>query len=140
LRGCLFRGSGSRPTAAGSSSPTRSKTTCASGGSSSDLTGPAPHLNGKVERVQRTALEEFWPTVDPKNPDLAVQLEAWRAFYNHDRPHSSLGGRTPAERLAELATRIPAPEAIQATYDPSREFIRSPNTRYRWLPTKARVT
>ena len=28
----------------------------------------APHLNGKVERVQRTALEEFWPTVDPKAP------------------------------------------------------------------------
>jgi transposase-like protein len=26
----------------------------------------APHLNGKVERVQRTALEEFWPTVDPQ--------------------------------------------------------------------------
>lgn len=24
----------------------------------------APHLNGKVERVQRTVLEEFWPTVD----------------------------------------------------------------------------
>src|SRR5215203_5857490 len=36
----------------------------------------APHLNGKVERVQRTALEEFWPTVDPKGPDLATQLEA----------------------------------------------------------------
>jgi transposase-like protein len=26
----------------------------------------APHLNGKVERVQRTALEEFWSTVDPR--------------------------------------------------------------------------
>jgi transposase InsO family protein len=24
----------------------------------------SPHLNGKVERVQRTVLEEFWPTVD----------------------------------------------------------------------------
>jgi transposase InsO family protein len=28
----------------------------------------SPHLNGKVERVQRTALEEFWPTVTPKDP------------------------------------------------------------------------
>ena len=100
----------------------------------------APHLNGKVERVQRTALEEFWPTVDPKAPNLLVQLEAWRTFYNHDRPHSSLSGSTPAERIAELATKIPAPEAIQAAYDPSREFIRSQNTRYRWLPTNARVT
>ena len=30
--------------------------------------------------------------------------------------------------------------AIQAAYDPSREFIRSQNTRYRWLPTNPRVT
>jgi transposase InsO family protein len=100
----------------------------------------APHLNGKVERVQRTALEEFWPTVDPKDPDLAAQLEAWRTFYDHHRPHSALGGSTPAERIAELAPTIPSLEAIQAAYDPSREFIRRQNTRYRWLPTSARVT
>jgi transposase InsO family protein len=100
----------------------------------------APHLNGKVERVQRTALEEFWPTVDPEGPDLAAQLEAWRTFYNHHRPHSALGGRTPAERIAELAPKIPTREAALAAYDPKREFIRSQNTRYRWLPTNARVT
>jgi transposase InsO family protein len=28
----------------------------------------APHLDGKVERVRRTALEEFWSTVDPRDP------------------------------------------------------------------------
>lgn len=48
----------------------------------------SPHLNGKVERVQRTALEEFWPTVSLKDPDLAAQLEAWRSFYNHRRQHA----------------------------------------------------
>ena len=100
----------------------------------------APYLNGKVERVQRTALEEFWPTVDPKDPDLAAQLEQWRSFYNHHRPHSALGGRTPAERITELTATIPSLEAIHAAYDPSREFIRRQNTRYRWLPTNARVT
>jgi transposase InsO family protein len=50
----------------------------------------APHLNGKslprtrsgVERVQRTALEEFWSTVDPRDPDLAAHLAAWQGFYN----------------------------------------------------------
>ena len=99
----------------------------------------APHLNGKVERVQRTALEEFWSAVDPKDPDLAARLEDWRAFYNHHRPHSALGGGTPAERIEELAPAIPAPEAVRAAYDPSREPIRSQNTRYRWLPTSARV-
>jgi transposase InsO family protein len=100
----------------------------------------APYLNGKVERVQRTALEEFWPTVDPKDPDLAAQLEQWRSFYNHHRPHSALGGSTPAERITELTATIPSLAAIHAAYDPSREFIRRQNTRYRWLPTNARVT
>ena len=100
----------------------------------------APHLNGKAERVQRTALEEFWPTVDPEDPDLAVQLEEWRSFHNHHRPHGALGGGTPAERIAELTPKIPSREAVRAAYDPSREFIRSRNTRYRWLPTSARVT
>jgi transposase InsO family protein len=100
----------------------------------------APHLNGKVERVQRTALEEFWPTVDPKDPGLATRLAAWQGFYNHHRPHGALGAGTPAERIAELAPKIPPAEAVRAAYDPSREFIRSQNTRYRWLPTDARVT
>jgi transposase InsO family protein len=99
----------------------------------------APHLNGKVERVQRTALEEFWPTVDPKAPDLATRLEEWRTLYNHHHPHGALGGGTPAERIEQLAATIPAPEAVRAAYDPSREPVRSQNTRYRWLPTSARV-
>jgi transposase InsO family protein len=100
----------------------------------------APYLNGKVERVQRTALEEFWPTVDPEDPGLTAQLEAWRTFYDHHRPHGALGGGTPAERITELTATIPSLEAIHAAYDPSREFIRRQDTRYRWLPTNARVT
>jgi transposase InsO family protein len=100
----------------------------------------APHLNGKVERVQRTALEEFWPTVDPSDLDLATYLAAWQGFYDYHRPHGALGAGTPAERIAELAPTIPTAEAVRAAYDPSREFIRSQNTRYRWLPTTARVT
>jgi transposase InsO family protein len=80
----------------------------------------APHLNGKVERVQRTALEEFWPTVDLKDPELAARLKDWGIFYNHHRSHGALGGGTPAERIAELAQAIPTPEAVHAAYDPSR--------------------
>jgi transposase InsO family protein len=99
----------------------------------------APHLNGKVERVQRTALEEFWPTVDPEDPDLAARLEEWRTFSNHHRPHGALGGSTPSERIEQLVPTIPTPETVHAAYDPSRETIRSQNTRYRWLPTNARV-
>ena len=77
----------------------------------------SPHLNGKVERVQRTALEEFWAAADLEDPTLAQQLEAWRTFYNRHRPHSALGGRTPAERIAELTaeTRPPRPSGPPTT-------------------------
>lgn len=34
----------------------------------------SPHLNGKVERTQRSDLEEFWCTLDPKAPDVANHL------------------------------------------------------------------
>ena len=37
----------------------------------------SPHLNGKVERVQRTVLEEFWSTVDAKSPGIADRLAEW---------------------------------------------------------------
>ena len=108
----------------------------------------SPHLNGKslprtrsgVERVRRTALEEFWAVADLEDPALAQQLEAWRTFYNRHRPHSARGGGTPAERIAELTAEIPAPEAIRAAYHPDKERVRRQNTRYRWLPTNARVT
>ena len=28
-------------------------------------------------------------------------IAAWMTFYNHERPHSALGGRTPAEAYGE---------------------------------------
>ena len=51
-----------------------------------------------------------------------------------------LGGSTPGTRLEELASKVPTLEAVQAAYDPSKEFIRGPNTRYRWVATSTRVT
>jgi transposase InsO family protein len=101
----------------------------------------APHLNGKVERAQRTALEEFWPTAGLKAPELPSRLEAWRCFYNQHRPHTALGGKTPAERVEDLAGLIPPLEAVQAAYDPTKEIIRSQNSRWLWrASTSTRVT
>ena len=57
----------------------------------------APHLNGKVERSQRTDRMEFWATIDLKAPREQVeeQLVAWQSFYNGERTHSSLHSKTP---------------------------------------------
>jgi transposase InsO family protein len=85
----------------------------------------SPHLNGKVERSQRTDLEEFWPTVDFAQPDLDGQLASWLRFYNHERPHDSLQGQTPVQRLAELQHRIPSASEVAAAYDPAREDFRT---------------
>ena len=43
----------------------------------------SPHLNGKVERSQRTDLEEFYPTVDLKDPFLHEKVAEWQDYYNH---------------------------------------------------------
>jgi transposase InsO family protein len=61
----------------------------------------SPHLNGKIERAQRTVLEEFWPTVDARAPDVGDQLAVWVHHYNWDRPHESLGGQCPIDRICE---------------------------------------
>ncbi len=55
----------------------------------------SPHLNGKMERVQRTVLEEFWVTVDPKAPGIADQLAEWVHHYNWDRQYEVCCRATP---------------------------------------------
>jgi transposase InsO family protein len=55
----------------------------------------SPHLNGKVERAQKTVLNEFYATADMKSSDLVDQLQEWQHFYNWHRPHGSLNGKTP---------------------------------------------
>jgi transposase InsO family protein len=45
----------------------------------------SPHLNGKVERSQRTDLEEFYPTVDLQAENLAERLADWQSHYNEIR-------------------------------------------------------
>jgi len=67
-----------------------------------------PHLNGKVERVQRTIAEEYWDGVtSPPDPAWEQGLQAYLHTYNRQRPHRSLDYETPwryaRKRLAEAA-------------------------------------
>lgn len=61
----------------------------------------APHLNGKVERVQRTCQEELWDGVLPGSvADWERQLQAYLRFYNQHRLHAALDYQTPARYAA----------------------------------------
>ena len=55
-------------------------------------------------RFRAECLNEHWFL---NLEDAREKVEAWRRHYNEDRPHSSLGNRTPAE-FARLGPRLPA--------------------------------
>jgi hypothetical protein len=62
-----------------------------------------PQTNGKVERFNRTMLEE-WAYVRPYASE-AERVEAFGAFlhlYNHHRSHTALGGKPPVSRVNDL--------------------------------------
>ena len=64
-----------------------------------------PQLNGKVERSHRTDQTEFYQLLTyTDDVDLNSKLAAWESFYNFDRPHISLDGKTPYEVMRSLLT------------------------------------
>ncbi|MDJ1138597.1 IS481 family transposase, partial [Streptomyces iconiensis] len=62
-----------------------------------------PQTNGKVERFHRTLLEE-WAYHQPYTSDQQRQaaFPDWLDWYNHHRPHTGIGGATPASRVTNL--------------------------------------
>ncbi|CAQ01024.1 IS481 family transposase [Clavibacter sepedonicus] len=62
-----------------------------------------PQTNGKVERFNRTLATE-WAYAHPYRTDeaRAATYDAWLHHYNHHRPHTGIGGLTPAERVHNL--------------------------------------
>ncbi|MCO6509365.1 MAG: transposase family protein [Aridibacter famidurans] len=85
----------------------------------------APHLNGKVERSQRTDKVEFYPLIDLNSSELEEQVEQWQFDYNWHRPHSALGGITPIEKTCQLSGVTPSQMEIEAHYDPKREHFQN---------------
>jgi transposase InsO family protein len=66
-----------------------------------------PRLNGKVERSHRIDAEEFYQLLEGVVIDdtklFNEKLQEWENFYNFERPHSALQGKTPYEKFREKA-------------------------------------
>ncbi len=62
-----------------------------------------PQTNGKVERFNRTLLDE-WAYQRPytSNTERRHALNAWLIDYNYTRPHGALAGKPPASRVNNL--------------------------------------
>ena len=73
----------------------------------------SPHLNGKVERSQRTDKIEFYSTVDLASADLDMLAEG-NTTTTGERPHSAHNGKTPMERYCELMEQTPLTEEVNA--------------------------
>lgn len=63
-------------------------------------------MDGRGRALDNVFVERLWRTVKYEDiylrdycsvPELEAGLSAYFDFYNHERPHSSLNGRTPAE-------------------------------------------
>jgi transposase InsO family protein len=63
-----------------------------------------PQTNGKVERFNRTLLNE-WASVRlyTSNQQRTMALDGWLHLYNHHRAHTALGGRPPISRVNNAA-------------------------------------
>lgn len=59
-----------------------------------------PQWNGKVERFNRTLLDEWaYVRVYRSEPARTAALDRWLHLYNHHRAHTSLGGNPPMSRV-----------------------------------------
>ena len=62
-----------------------------------------PQTNGKVERFNRTLLEEWAYAREYRSEtERAASYPAWLHTYNHHRGHTALGGKSPADVVTNL--------------------------------------
>ena len=75
-----------------------------------------PQTCGKVERFHQTLKRYLQRQAAPENlAHLQIQLDTFRLYYNQQRPHRSLAGRTPLQAFQARLKAQPAaaPSAVQ---------------------------
>lgn len=83
-----------------------------------------PQTCGKIERFWQTLKK--WLSARPPAAtlgELNAQLEQFRAYYNHRRPHRALRGATPAEAFAATEKARPAERPLPAPVVVSRHTV-----------------
>jgi transposase InsO family protein len=66
-----------------------------------------PQVNGKSERFNRTMLDEWaYARMYRSNEERIAALGPWLEEYNHRRPHTALGGRTPMQVLVDHVNNV----------------------------------
>jgi len=74
-----------------------------------------PEENGKVERSHRTDSEEFYGINRFVSIKHCMQLlSAWEKEYNYERPHMSLGMKTPGQYMEEKLANHTSAQALTA--------------------------
>jgi len=63
--------------------------------------------NGFIERSHRPDGEEFYRLEKRGFKDLMFKASEWIYYYNYDRSHDGLGGKSPAEALQEINPELP---------------------------------
>ena len=63
-----------------------------------------PQTNGKIERFHRTLAAE-WAYARHYSSDQARTdtYQAWIHSYNHHRPHTGIGGKSPIDRVHNVS-------------------------------------
>jgi transposase-like protein len=88
----------------------------------------SPHLNGKVERSQRTDKEEFYSTIKLDLHELQTKtLPEWQHYYNWQRAHGSFKGKTQMDVVCEHLDKIPIWEDVSREYKQDEERIQLSN-------------
>ena len=93
----------------------------------------SPHLNGKVEGSQKTDRDEFYSTIKlpcPEKlpcPDIDDRLQEWQHYYNWNRPHGSLGGKTPMDKFFDLIKQTPYSDEVAEKYFQKKERVQDAN-------------
>lgn len=100
------------------------------------------HLNGKVERSQKTDEIEFYSQLNLKDRNINIELllAEWEHFYNYKRPHSSLNHKTPYELYLELKQQTPIQPDVTGKYWEKEEVIRIKNYQYLSILKKTKMS